>query len=72
MQKNSHIPRCPKCHSNNIFGMTRVVGYYSIIENWNEGKQAELLDRRKGRYNIKKEDEDVCMDIGLDKIKVET
>lgn len=43
---------CPKCLSHNIYGMSRVVGYYSIIENWNESKQAELKDRQKGIYAI--------------------
>lgn len=44
--------QCPKCFSSNIYGMSRVVGYYSIIENWNESKQAELKDRQKGKYQI--------------------
>ena len=43
---------CPKCLSHNVYGMSRVVGYYSIIENWNESKQAELKDRQKGSYKI--------------------
>lgn len=43
---------CGHCNSTNVFGMSRVVGYYSIIENWNESKQAELVDRQKGKYNI--------------------
>ncbi len=29
---------------------TRVVGYYSQVNNWNQGKQAELLDRHNGNY----------------------
>ena len=43
---------CPKCLSTNVYGMSRVVGYYSIIENWNESKQAELKDRRAGSYKL--------------------
>lgn len=43
---------CPKCKSKNAYGMSRVVGYYSIIENWNDSKQAELKDRQKGRYKL--------------------
>ena len=46
---------CGKCKSENVFGMSRVVGYYSIIENWNESKQAELVDRQKGSYKIEEE-----------------
>lgn len=43
---------CPECQSPNTYGMSRVVGYYSIIENWNDSKQAEFKDRQKGKYNI--------------------
>ena len=31
--------------------ITRITGYYSTVQNWNKGKQAELLDRfRVGKY----------------------
>jgi ribonucleoside-triphosphate reductase len=43
---------CGKCGSKNIYGMSRVVGYYSIIENWNESKQAEFKDRQLGSYKL--------------------
>ena len=33
--------------------MTRVVGYYSKIENWNPSKIGELEDRQKGDYELK-------------------
>lgn len=45
-------PKCPVCGSFNVYGISRVVGYYSIIENWNESKQAEFKDRQKGDYRI--------------------
>ncbi len=32
--------------------MTRVVGYYSMTENWNPSKLGELEDRRKGDYSV--------------------
>lgn len=32
------------------YGITRIVGYYSRIQNWNSSKTAELADRRKGNY----------------------
>ena len=32
--------------------MTRVVGYFSRVENWNKSKVGELKDRRKGDYSI--------------------
>jgi hypothetical protein len=46
---------CNNCGSENTFGMSRVVGYYSIIENWNASKQAELVDRKKGIYKLGQE-----------------
>jgi hypothetical protein len=38
-----------KCH-----GITRIVGYYSRVHNWNSSKIAELKDRRQGNYWEKK------------------
>lgn len=32
--------------------MTRVVGYFSRVENWNKSKVGELKDRQKGDYSI--------------------
>lgn len=32
--------------------MTRVVGYFSRVENWNKSKVGELKDRQKGDYAI--------------------
>jgi len=32
--------------------MTRIVGYYSRVSNWNKSKLGELGDRRKGDYKI--------------------
>lgn len=32
--------------------MTRVVGYFSRVENWNKSKIGELKDRQKGDYAI--------------------
>ena len=32
--------------------MTRVVGYFSRVENWNKSKIGELKDRQKGNYGI--------------------
>jgi len=32
--------------------MTRVVGYYSRVENWNKSKIGELNDRQKGEYAL--------------------
>jgi anaerobic ribonucleoside-triphosphate reductase len=43
-------PHCPHCNSLDVYGMSRVVGYFSIIENWNRSKKAELKRRQKGNY----------------------
>ena len=43
-------PHCPYCRSDNVYGMSRVVGYFSIIENWNNSKKSELKRRQKGNY----------------------
>lgn len=32
--------------------MTRVVGYFSRVENWNKSKIGELNDRQKGQYAL--------------------
>ena len=58
---NKTKANCGKCKSENVFGMSRVVGYYSIIENWNESKQAELIDRQKGTYNVAEENA-ICIE----------
>lgn len=34
-------------------GVTRIVGYYSRIDNWNKSKISELQDRHKGNYAVK-------------------
>ncbi len=41
---------CPLCGSNNVYGISRIVGYFSEIDNWNKSKQAELKQRQKGNY----------------------
>ena len=32
--------------------LTRIVGYYSRVQNWNRSKLAELADRHAGTYGI--------------------
>lgn len=52
---------CKSCGSENIYGISRVVGYYSIIggkkggkdfEGWIKSKQGEFKDRQKGNYGV--------------------
>ena len=33
-------------------GITRIVGYFSKISNWNKSKIGELHDRRTGNYKV--------------------
>jgi hypothetical protein len=60
---------CGHCKSENVYGMSRVVGYYSIIENWNESKLAELKDRQKGIYKI--ENESTISKVGEDSANIQ-
>jgi len=36
-----------------VYHVTRVVGYYSRVHNWNKSKLGELKDRHKGNYALK-------------------
>ena len=33
-------------------GMTRIIGYYALLHNFNRSKYQEVLDRRKGNYTL--------------------
>jgi len=44
--------KCPACESEDVYGITRIVGYFSRINNWNKSKIGELKDRHKGSYRI--------------------
>jgi ribonucleoside-triphosphate reductase len=44
--------RCSFCGSKAVYGVTRIVGYYSRISNWNKSKLAELEDRHRGDYKV--------------------
>ncbi|MDR4508259.1 MAG: anaerobic ribonucleoside-triphosphate reductase [Candidatus Brocadiaceae bacterium] len=35
-----------------LYGVTRIVGYYSRTSNWNKSKIGELHDRHKGKYSV--------------------
>jgi ribonucleoside-triphosphate reductase (formate) len=42
---------CRACGTDDVYGMTRIVGYYSRISNWNRSKLGELSDRRQQQAN---------------------
>jgi ribonucleoside-triphosphate reductase len=44
--------QCGYCGSTEVHGLTRIVGYFSRINNWNKSKIGELKDRRKGNYSV--------------------
>jgi anaerobic ribonucleoside-triphosphate reductase len=58
----NHIMRgllesCTNCGSDNVYGETRVVGYYSKIQNWNKSKRyGELVARQRGCYTVETAD----------------
>lgn len=44
---------CEQCGSDDVFGLTRVVGYFSKIQNWNKSKRyGELVNRHRGDYAV--------------------
>jgi len=43
---------CGYCGSRNVYGISRIVGYFSRINNWNKSKIGELADRHKGNYSV--------------------
>ncbi|MCF6158153.1 MAG: hypothetical protein E3K32_06205 [wastewater metagenome] len=36
-----------------LYGVTRIVGYYSRVSNWNKSKIGELHDRHTGNYSVR-------------------
>jgi len=51
---------CPACGSADVYGITRIVGYFSRISNWNKSKLGELKDRHRGDY-VPQESAEVAM-----------
>ncbi len=37
--------QCPNCGSLDVYGVTRIVGYFSKVQTWNRSKVGELYDR---------------------------
>lgn len=47
--------KCPSCGNDDkmsLKNMTRIVGYYSFIDNWNPSKKSELEARHNGYYSV--------------------
>jgi anaerobic ribonucleoside-triphosphate reductase len=45
------VDTCPRCHSTEVDGITRVTGYFSKVSGWNKGKHAELADRFRSKVS---------------------
>jgi ribonucleoside-triphosphate reductase (formate) len=43
---------CQACQSSDVYGITRIVGYFSRVNNWNKSKLGELRDRHRGSYAL--------------------
>jgi len=39
-------------HARELIHVSRIVGYFSRVENWNRSKIAELRARRRGNYTV--------------------
>jgi ribonucleoside-triphosphate reductase len=46
------VQSCGLCNSADVYGVTRIVGYFSRVNNWNKSKIGELNDRHKGDYSV--------------------
>ena len=42
-----------RLRSHDVYHMSRVVGYFARVGNWNPSKLGELKDRQAGEYQVK-------------------
>ncbi len=48
------LDSCPECgEQDDVQQITRIVGYFSAVRNWNTPKRRELVDRHEGNYSLK-------------------
>jgi ribonucleoside-triphosphate reductase len=53
--------QCPLCGSMDVYGVTRIVGYFSKVQTWNRSKIGELYDRvRTDLGSLTPVDEKAC------------
>jgi len=51
------VESCMRCGSEDVVGETRVVGYFSKVQNWNKSKRyGELVARQRGNYLVESAD----------------
>lgn len=58
--------RCLACGSTDVYGITRIVGYFSRVSNWNKSKLGELRDRKSGNYSVRESNHD-CKSLPTEK-----
>lgn len=46
------VAQCDMCGSTDVDSITRIVGYYSIVNDWNKSKKGELKAREAGTYSV--------------------
>jgi len=46
------VERCGNCGSFDVDSISRIVGYYSVINDWNKSKKGELKARQSGNYAV--------------------
>ena len=61
---------CESCSSTDVYGLTRIVGYFSRIDNWNKSKIGELRDRRAGSYVLASEEPETQETGSTEKVSV--
>ena len=54
--ENNNWPTLEKqiIQGKDVYHVSRIVGYFSRIENWNKSKHGELKDRQAGDYKVVK------------------
>ena len=66
-QTRGLVETCPRCQSTKVVGETRVVGYFSKIENWNKSKRyGELKARQRGIYAVETADAEAEFETNAD------
>jgi len=56
---------CPLCSSNDVYGITRIVGYFSKVPTWNKGKMGELKERIRTNLGGRNGEGEAVLETGL-------
>ncbi|MCL2026091.1 MAG: ATP cone domain-containing protein [Leptospirales bacterium] len=55
--------KCSLCNSSDIDSISRIVGYYSVINDWNKSKKGELKARQEGNYMLLSKEDKTHVDL---------